>query len=170
MKIDDLHFMIPSEVVTPESKLYRLPSMPPPDDFVIAVDDKGNDLSCYGDGYWNYKQFGYIGFNFDKQQISEDNQKLVKQGLLLAIYHPNLFPGKIDSCKKYFACLNKIAKVCDEQGVLMSDLSKYPRIHPMVAKALQCAQYKAYIRFLHKLRINENLLGFVIADEKTLAF
>lgn len=161
--------MFPSKLITPESSLYQLPTIPPPDDWVISVDEYGNDLSRYGDGYWDYSAFGYRGFNFSIQKISEANLKFVKQAMVVVLYHPKLFPGTFKSCRRSFTCLAKIAKTCDDQGILMTDLPKFPRVQPLVAKSLQCSQYKEHISFLHKLRIFSNAVGFEIADEKTLA-
>jgi len=169
MSATKLNFMFPSELIPPEPSLYKLSTIPPPDDWVISVDEHGNDLSCYGDDYWDYSAFGYRGFNFSIQKLSKANLKFVKQAMLLVLYHPNLFPGTLKSCQVRFNCLTKIAKTCDYQGILMTDLPKFPRVQPLVAKSLQCSQYKEYISFLHKLRIFSDVVRFEIADKKTLA-
>jgi hypothetical protein len=168
--VTDLRFMHPSPLVTAESSLYQPPSIPPPDDWVVSVDHQGKDLSRYGDGYWYFHAFGFPGFNFARQKLSEINVISVKQILYLVLYHPNLFPGKIRSCKAHFECLVKIARVCETHGIPLQKLSRFPRIHQDVADALQCSNYEAYVRFLHKLRLYTEILGFEVADAKLVAF
>lgn len=170
MKISDLHFMYPSVLVTPKSSIWNLPSLPPPYDWFLSYDECGREMSKYGDDYWDYSSFGYNGFNFGMHNLSKENLDLVKLVLIIVIYHPSLFPGKIISCKATFMMLIKIAKVCDQHGVLISELSRFPRIHTSVADALQRADYIADIKQLHKLRLYSDLIGFEIADKKTLAF
>ena len=169
MNVTDLRFMHPSTLVTAESSLYQPPSIPPPDDWVVSVDHHGRDLSRYRDGYWYFHAFGFPGFNFARQGLSEINLALVKQVLYLVLYHPNLFPGRIRSCKRHFECVVKIARICDGNGVPLSKLSRFPRIHHDIAEALQCSNYELYVSFLHKLRLYKDVLGFEIADEKLVA-
>lgn len=166
----DLHFLHPSTLVTTGSQMYLPPSFPPPDNWIITIDEDRKPLSRYGDDYWDYSAFDYCGFNFTVQNLSENNLRLVKQALLLSIYHPKIFPGKVISNRGYFTTLCKIGRVCDQQGILISELSKFPRLHSKVAKALGIAQYHARIACLHKLRLYREDLGFVIADERTLAY
>ncbi|HCG1306832.1 TPA: hypothetical protein NJH38_006969 [Pseudomonas aeruginosa] len=171
MNADNLRFMSPSTLVTTESPLYQPPSFPPPDDWVVSIDYTGRDLSRYGDDLWDFRAFGAgAAFNFGKQKISDVNVQLIKQVMLLVLYHPRLFPGKIRSCYMHFQCLVKISKVCDEQGILVSELSKFPRVNQDVAEALHCSNYQFYISFLHRLRLHSDALNFEIADQRFLAF
>ncbi|MEO9656257.1 hypothetical protein [Marinomonas sp.] len=170
MEASDLHFMYPSDLVTPKTPIWSLPSLPPPDDWFLSIDTNGANLSKYGDDYWDYSAFGYSGFNFGMHNLSNKNLKLAKIVLITVIYHPRLFPGKIISCKQTFMLLIKIAKVCDIHGILISELSRFPRLHASVSDALQRADYISDIKLLHKLRLYSDLIGFEIADEKTLAF
>ena len=162
--------MHPSPLVTPESSMWCPPSLPPPDDWAVSIDKSGAILSLYGDSYWNFSAFGYRGFNFGKKNFSASNQRLIKQTLLFVLYHPKLFPGKISSCKIYFELLCKIANICDEQGIIISELSKFPRAHSLISNALKCSRYNEYINKLHKLLLYSEELGFTIADKKTIEF
>lgn len=166
----ELHFMHPSTLISQESQSWRPPSFPPPDDWVISVDLEGNDLSRYGDAYWDYSAFGFYGFNFGIQGLTEPNLRQVKIALLLALYHPGLFPGKVASCKVFYLCLIRLARACDEQGILVSELSRFPRVFSAVAAALRCSKYGQYITILHKYQIYSDILGFTIADKNLIAF
>lgn len=170
MNFANLRFMHPSPLITAKSSLYHPPAFPPPDDWVVSIDEHGRDLSRYGDDYWRFHVFGTAGFNFGSQQLSEANLALVKQTLFLVLYHPNLFPGRIHSCKRQFQCLVKIARICDAQCISLRDISRFPRFHYEIAQALQGCQYVSYVSFLHKLRLYADVLGFEIADGKMVAF
>ena len=165
-----LRFMHPSPLVTTESSLYQLPSFPPPNDWVISIDDEGQGLSCYGDDYWDFHAFGYPGFNFGRHKLSDLNLSLVKQALLLVMYHPNLFPGTIQSCRYVFRCLVIIAKICDEWAITICDLSRFPQLYSQVALALKGSTYDNYLSLLHKLGLYVDELGYEIANKKMLAF
>ncbi|MED5530244.1 MAG: hypothetical protein VYA99_07790 [Pseudomonadota bacterium] len=163
-----LQFMHPTHLITQDLPSWRPPSIPPPENWVISIDTNGKDLSLYGDDYWDYSSIGFRGFNFGKQQLSINNEKLVKQCLIVVLYHPKLFPGKISSSKVYFDLLVKIAKTCDQHGILLNNISRHPRIIPSISQALRCSKYDEYINKLHKLKLYSNDIGFTIADDKTL--
>jgi len=169
MNFEALRFMPQSTLVSSASESYRPPCFPPPDDWVITVGTEGQPQSRYGDPYWDYSAFGYHGFNFGKHNLSTGNLRLVKQALVLIIYS-RLFPGNIKSCERNYTSLIKIAKVCDHENILISQVSQFPAIHPKIVNALQNASYTHVIRFLHRLILFKNQLGFVIADERTLAY
>lgn len=171
MPADDLRFMSTSTLVTVDSPLYRPPSFPPPNDWGVSVDTNGATLSRYGDDFWDFRPFERSAtFNFKKDQVSDGNVLLIKQVIHLLLYHPRLFPGKIRSCVYPFSCLTKIAKICDQKGILISDLHRFSAVHQEVSDALQCSSYNVYIAFLHKLRLHAHLLGFEIFCERGLAF
>jgi len=171
MNVYDLHFASSNKLVTTASPLYRPPSFPPPDDWVVSVDSEGAALSRYGDDFWDYRAFERSAtFNFGKDNMAAENKLLVKQIIHLMIYHNRLFPGRIRSCAGAFGWLVTIAKVCDSKGVLMSSISRFPAIHQELADALQCARYHVIVSFLHRLRLHADILGFEMFDEKGMAF
>ena len=170
MNADTLRFMSPSTLVTVDSPLYRPPCFPPPRDWAVSVDSEGAPLSLYGDDFWDFRAFERSAtFNFKKDGISDENVFLVKQVVLLVLYHPRLFPGRIRSCVYSFGALTKIASVCDSKGVLISDVERFPAIHQEIADALQCASFKVYVNFLHRLRLQSDVLGFEVFGGRGLA-
>ncbi|HHA3847173.1 TPA: hypothetical protein ACOB7K_006654, partial [Pseudomonas aeruginosa] len=113
MNADNLRFMSQSTLVTTESPLYQPPSFPPPEDWVLSVDEKGRDLSRYGDDFWDYRAFETgATFNFGSHKLSDANVQLTKKAMFLVLYHPKLFGGRIRSAAYCFNCLISIAKVC----------------------------------------------------------
>lgn len=169
--MNDFRFAPSHDLLTVDSPLYRPPSFPPPDDWVVSVDSEGAALSLYGEDFWDYRAFERSAtFNFSKDNMSVENKLLVKKIIHLVLYNNRLFPGKIRSCSSAFSCLVKIAKVCDSKGVLMSRLQRFQAIHQEVADALQCSSYAVYLNLLHRLRIHAGILGFELFDEKGMAF
>lgn len=171
MTAHNLRFVLRSPLITSESPLYRTVSFPPPDNWVMSVDEGGGDLSLFCDDFWDYRAFERSAtFNYKRIQVSDANVQFIKQAMFLVLYHPRLFPGKIRSSTYCFHCLVKIAKVCDQQRILIIDLPKHPLVHRDISEALQGSRYKIYISFLHKLRLHGNELGFEIVDERALAY
>lgn len=165
----ELRFLHPSPLVSTRSATYRPPSFPPPSDWPVSVDMNGNSLSLYGDDYWNFNAFGFYGFEFGKHGLSDINRNLFKQAMLFVMYHPRIFPNKIESCQGYFYTLLKIAKTCEKFRISINDLNKYPEVFPSIVDGLQCARFQDRISQLHKLKLYSNELGFSIADDKLLA-
>ena len=64
----------------------------------------------------------------------------------------------------------KIARVCDRNSLLISDVQRFPAVHQQISDALQCTSYHLYINFLHRLRLHADVLGFEIFNDKALAF
>lgn len=171
MCVASLHFLSVSSLITTESPMYYLPSIPPADDWTLSVDKEGKELSRYGDSNWDYKAFeGGRNFNWGIQNLSTNNERLAKNCMLFILYHPALFPGKIISCKAYFVCLVNLAKQCDKEGILMSELSRFPLVQKAVGQGWTPQQALKGMRLLHNLSLFKNILGFEVADKKALSF
>lgn len=163
-----LRFMHPSSLITTKSDSYRPPCFPPPDDWPVSVDETGKPLSFFGDDYWDFSAFGFYGFDFEKHGLSSQNRSLFKQTMLFVMYHPILFPGKIESCQGYFYTLLKLAKICEQHRILMCNLYKFPAIFPSIVDGLQCARFQDRISKLHKLKLYHDDLGFCLATDQLL--
>jgi hypothetical protein len=166
----DLFFQEHSSLVSEESPVWRPPCFPPPDDFYVTVDKDGKPLSRYGDDYWSFKAFGWEGFNFARKELSFENLSLVKRVTFFILYHPRLFPGSTNSVNRVFQLVAKLAQVCDRNCIKLSELSRFPALHKEAFDAFSNRHEKGSVAWLHKLLANKNDLGFVIADERTIAF
>lgn len=158
----------PSELVSNDSSVFRPPSFPPPEDWPVSIDKDGNPLSLYGDGYWNMRVFGFYGFNFEKKQFSPENESLFKQFMLLVIYHPQVFPGKISTCKAHFTTLSQLIGFCEGHKILISQLVNFPHLFVDAAKHLQTKRILDRISQLHKLNLYAQDFGLAIGGEKFL--
>jgi len=156
--------------ITHESPLFRPPAFPPPRDFTVSLTRNGKPLSAYGDDCWDFSGWNIPSLNFRRYNLSRGNLDLVKQSTFFVIYHPRLFPGRLSSCRGYFQTLMKIAYVCDEHGILISDLHKFPRMFPLIADALLGSNGDARITMLHKFNVWSDELGFCIGSSRLLEF
>lgn len=168
--MNNLEFRYKSTLVTSNSKLFRPPSFPPPDDWAVSIDENGNDLSLYGDGKWDFSAFGYSGYNFGKQNLDEKNLALVKQAMLFVLYHPSFYPGSYQSAKVHFQLLIKLAKVCSRHKILLNEIYRFPKMFHKVSESLQCSKTEEYISYLHKFLAYSDELGFVIADKNMIGY
>jgi len=164
----NLKFLYKTTLVSANSKIYRPPCFPPPDDWAVSVDQFGNDLSFYGDNKWDFSAFGYAGYNFGKQGLNQINLSLVKQAMIFVLYHPNFFPGSYQSAKTHFQLLVKIAKVCSLNNIALNELFRFPKIFNDISQSIQCSKTGEYISYLHKFLVHSEELGFVIADKKLI--
>ena len=168
--MNNLKFLHNTTLVSTNSKMYRPPCFPPPDDWVVSVDRFGNDLSFYGDDKWDFSAFGYAGYNFKKQGLDQINLALVKQAMIFVLYHPNFFPGSYQSAKTHFQLLVKMAKVCSFNNIALNELFRFPKIFNDVSQAIHCSKTGEYISYLHKFLVHSEELGFVIADKKLIGY
>lgn len=55
---------------------------------MLSVDEKGRDLSRYGDDFWDYRAFETgATFNFGSHKLSDANVQLTKKAMFLVLYH-----------------------------------------------------------------------------------
>lgn len=170
----ELNFQAPIERVTSKSPVWRPPSFPPSGDWPVTIDAEGGPLSHYSDDFWDFRQMvskrGAGTFNFGIYSLSDENKDLVKRVMIFIMYHPRLFPGSISGCLVPFRLMAKIAKICSEKGILISQLSRFEGVHQEVAGEALSGSASISFGLLYKLLAYSDKLGFVIADEKTLAY
>lgn len=106
--------------------------------------------------------FGFYGFNFEKKQFSPENESLFKQFMLLVIYHPQVFPGKISTCKAHFTTLSQLIGFCEGHKILISQLGNFPHLFVDAAKHLQNKRILDRISQLHKLNLYAQDFGLAI--------
>lgn len=145
-------------------------NFPPPPDYVLSLDSTGQDLSHFGDDYWDFRAYKHgATFNFGKRNLSDKNKLIAKNGLILSLLHPALFPGRHRSAKYCYYCLVRIAEVCDKNNVLMNEIDRFPKVQLAIAHALKGGAFRSYINFLHRLRIYGQEYGYELMNERSIA-
>lgn len=178
-----LRYMPPTPLVQPKSPTYRLTTFPPNSDFVVSVDKAGLPRSRYGDMIWDFSAYTRKGneqkfrYNFgvtrqgSAGEVNQENMAIIKQVVILCLYHPGLFPGSIQGLKGYLSSLKKTGAFCTGKGILMSELHRFPRLFDEYSDEIGLAsraRSNTLIGFLHNLDIYSEDLGFVIADKALL--
>jgi integrase len=153
-----------SPLETTKLSNYQPPKFPPPKDFFVSVNSDGNPLSKYSDDYWDFRAYGYYGFNFGARGLSPENKGLLKQAIFLYLYHMKLFPGKVRSLSTTFQALSSLCQFTDSQGITIDQLYRFPALAKPLMQALTTNQQQKLTTTLGALLREENVLGWKIAD------
>lgn len=166
--------------VSPNSVCYRPPSWPPPKGWVWVEDKEGRPVSRFGEPTIDLTP--WVGklttFNFGdgpKQHarsvvLDSANADLLRTlfawrgwgpGAARAPDHKSL----LDFAKR----MRPLFVVCSLNGIVASDLSRYPAVIDQVATRLGKSAYDTTIADLDRLRDYRALLGFELLDQAGLA-
>lgn len=150
-------------------------SWPLPYDYPVVVDAQGAVISRYSDPVWDLSpwagktlriSFG-DGGSSQGAKLSPGNADLLRR---LASWW--LFgPGSVQTAQTLSARhtnFKPIFAVCSEEGILASDLSRFPRVTEEVSKRLSRSEGRKIFGQLHDLYTVRDQLGFVILDEPGL--
>lgn len=160
---------IDSPNVTPHSINYRLASWPPEPDFPIVVDSENIVISVYGDSIWQLWPWSKskLSFNFSKttgygiKKIDEANVNLLKIIAAWWLYgHGSL--GSPNTLVRYLSALKPVFAACSAEGILASELHKYPRVIDSFVANRTAASYSTLCYLLHSLSNWKDQLGFEI--------
>lgn len=151
------------------------PSWPPPDDYPIVVDAQGDIVSRYSDPAWNLSPWAgrtlRIAFGDDDQsrgaKLSPGNANLLRMLSAWWLYGPNAVRSAQTLAAKH-TIFKPIFVVCSEEGILASELFKYPRVVDKVSGRLSRSEARKVFAQLHDLYSAREALGFVILDQAAL--
>ncbi len=102
-------------------------------------------------------------------EYDKTNKVLFKQVMFYFIYS-NLFPGTYKSLKNIYNVLQVVFRVCTKHKINAKNLSRFPLLIEEVAKSTPPSRFNLSVTYFHSLIIKKNNIGFVILDEKSLAF
>ncbi|WP_018984824.1 hypothetical protein [Salinimonas chungwhensis] len=158
------------------SAIYKRPSFPVSKEIVVSVDKEGKPLSLFGDIDWDFRavvggcRWTWSGGN--NLSVTSDNLNLVKTIMLSVIYDKRITRAYIASHITLKSTLMKFASICDENknidgnGILLSELSNYPKI---VSKLVDCFPKVWQSIFTYLERVNHyGSLGFIFLDNRAL--
>ncbi len=166
MSVTGLRFCgnLESSQVASELPNFKPPSFPPPDGFFVSVDKDGKPLSKYSDARWDFRAYNNCIFNFGIQQLTSENNDLLKQLTFLYLYHMPLFPGKVTSVTPHYTMLIRLCKLADSRNITIDQLYRFPRLASDVMEFFTPAQHSKLIGTLNNLLRSEDVLGWKIAD------
>lgn len=168
------------KIYAPQSRINgindRLTCWPPEDGFPITTDAEGRTVSRYGDSKWDLTPYATrrITFNFGDglvgrsvSPISRDNAALLRQIVAWWMYgNRNLI--KPLSLKSDFHSIRPVFVLCSENGIMASDLSRFPKVADQLALRVPRGNAIQAFRLLEELLGVSYELGFVLLDREGL--
>lgn len=164
--------------VSVESACYRPPSWPPPLDWVVTEDVYGKALSLWSALSWDFS--AWVGKSFilhfsggrhgrSGDALGVQNQNLMRLVTTEIIWGPD-GARSWSTLKSRFNLLRRIIVLCEREGILASDLSRYPRLLERLPDLFSKGQERErIIVILDRLLRAEVRIGFVLLDKYSIA-
>jgi hypothetical protein len=167
---------IESEIISMNSPNYKLGSWPPTDDYPIIVDANGDTVSRFSDSKWKLWPWSHqtlvISFldNYPRSGpslISAPNARVLRLVAAWLIYGPEQVKSAKSLTRK-IETLKSLFKIVSRQNILVTELSRFPKVVETIANEMPAGFGPAIIYLLHQLLTHEESIGFCIMDEPTL--
>ena len=149
----------------------RPSSWPPPDDHPIIISTGGKVECRYGDDTWDLSLWAKkplrLSFRNSKKgsgAVSIDNAVLFRRIVAWWLWgrHPI---ANVRTLKARFADLTPLFVTCSDEGILASDLHRYPRLIERIASEQRPSSAGDLISILHSLHLDRDEIGFTLLDE-----
>lgn len=167
---------IDSVLAVPDAPNYRPPCWPPNDDWPVVIDANRNVVSRWSDPIWRLDPWAGVPLtlNFGDGPITKiaapidsNNANLLRVIIGWWLYGPNGARG-YRTIKTRFDQMRRLFALCSKEGILASDLSRFPRIADQIPEVLQSSRAREFLMLLHELYERRDTLGFTILDQKSL--
>ncbi len=168
---------IESDVVIPSAKNIKLQSWPPKNDFPIIVDKNNQTISNWGDSVWILDvwagkrcvlNFGDSGLKTKAAEISKENANFLRLITSWWIYGSR----RVNNAKTLlvrFSALRPFFSVCSKEGILVSELNKFPLVLEEIHDSLMPSVISQVVSLLHELLAFKEELGFEILSANNIA-
>jgi len=177
--LQEFTFGIESDLVTPKSPNYRLPSWPPPRDWPVVIDRNGEVISRWGDPKWNLTPWsgkvqqlnfgdgGGVRAPGESQPLDAENADLMRMIATWLIWGPQAVRA-VNSIVTNFYTLRSIVALSSRNGISAARLMRFPKVFEEAQKVIPPGSYDAVITLLHRLYDARDELGFTIVDSDGL--
>ncbi|EJL81202.1 hypothetical protein PMI16_04808 [Herbaspirillum sp. CF444] len=175
--ISELGLAIQSPLAIPSAPNYRPPCWPPTLDWPVVIDANGDVVSRWGDSTWQlYPWAGKsVTLNFGDgptkkmaTPINPENANLLRIITGWWLYGPNGARG-YRSLKSRFDQMRRLFALCAQEGILASDLCRFPRVVDRIPEIIQSSRSLEFLALLHELYERRESLGFILLDRGRLA-
>lgn len=172
LRLDEFGLGLSCDWIGPGNRCYRPPSWPPPKEWVVFEDKNGNALSRWGYSEWNLSLWAgkSLKLNFGDgpcskviTRIDPDNAYLLRIIATWLIWGPRA-ASSFRTIKGSFQLIRRIVAICSAEGILASELKRYPRVLERVQKTFPSSQYMPLISMLHRLWDARDEIGFCLID------
>lgn len=174
MNLDYLGLQVDSPLAHPNAKNFRPPSWPPPSDWSPIVDSQGVPQCYYSDSSWPLDIWAGkpSKINFGDGQtkgaiIDKANADLLRLCVMWFIWGTRGC-RVVTSLRYKFTVIKPLFVVCANEGIVATDLMRFPAVIHKVAASLAPAKYDSAITILHDLLDAREDLGFCILDKDGL--
>jgi len=176
--ISQLGIHVKKAPITPDHRCYRPASWPPPPNWVVSEDAQGNPLSRWIDPYWDYSPWAGTTFKLDfagrsggnfSSPLGNENQYLMRMVATWMIWGPK-GDKTWGTLKARFGCVRRIVVLCEREGVLASDLMRYPKLLEQVPAIFSSSKDRQrVILTLDRLLRDKDRLGFTLVDRSGIS-
>ncbi|MFI8644322.1 hypothetical protein ACIGJK_05920 [Pseudomonas iridis] len=163
---------IDSPLATPDALNFIPQTWPPHSDFPIVIDAKGKIVSRYGDQTWNLTPWArrVTSINFgdgpsrkNAPRISTENADIFRMLVAWWIYGPRSI-RKTSTLVRLYEIFRPVFVFCSEQGILASDLVRYPNIAARLTEVIWESSSSLLIKYMHDAWENRKILSFFLLD------
>lgn len=166
---------IDSPLATPEAANYRPPSWPPAPDWPVIVDFNGEVISRWGDSVWRLDLWAGkpLTLNFGDGRVTHTdpidaaNADLLRRVAGWWIWGTN-GARTARNLQGRFGLLRPLFALCSREGILASNLMRFPRVADQLPEVLVPARAGETIRLLHACYERRDVLGFTLLDRAGL--
>lgn len=163
-----------SDWATSSHRSYRPPSWPPPADWINFESCDGAVLSRWRDHIWDLSALaGYpLKLNFGdgpdpgrSAPLDPANANLLRLMIGWRLWGPRAVRAA-GTALGTFCRLRSIFELCSREGILASDLMRFPKVLEKVPAILPTSGYEATIAELHRFWDARDAIGFVLVDQE----
>ena len=171
--LEEFGLRLKSDWMTPSHRCFRPPSWPPPRDWVVCEDRDGKVLSCWGDPVWDLSPWAgkMCTINFGDgpdtghaMLLDRANADLLRLMTTWRMWGPRAAATTSSLVSSFFSPIRAIVALCSREGILASELVRYPKVLENVPSILTSGVYDTAIVELHRLWDSREKIGFVFVD------
>lgn len=161
--------------ITQESRFFRPTCWPPARDWVVSEDRDGRVISRWGYPIWDFSHIAGKPFklNFGDGPVKADmaidpaNADLLRIIVTWLLWgHPSV--KTLSNLSQAFQSVRPIIALCSKNGVLASDLMRFPKVFEQVPSVIAPSAYSTTITRLHRLLDAQEKLGFSLVNTEGL--
>ena len=174
VEVHEFGFNLTDIPISSNHRCYRPPSWPPPADWIVSEDAQGKPLSRWIDCSWDFSPWAGRCLKLDFTGLRTKNQTLPlgdkNQYILRLLATWMMWGPQGDAVWRTlwhrFSRTRRIVALCDQNGIVASDLSRYPKLLEQVGKMFSKPdQRRATIVTLDRLLRAKDQLGFTLIDQ-----
>lgn len=175
VKLQEFTIGIESELVTPASPNFQLPSWPPSREWPVVIDKNGEVVSRWGDPKWNLAPWAghKLTLNFGDGQarkgrqaeaLSSENAHVMRIIATWLVWGRHQGATAVTTVSANFNMLRPLVVRCNRNGISAARLMRFPKVLEQIPAAIAPSNYASTVSLLQQLYDARDVLGFTIVD------